>query len=114
MDTYRLLKDIAWRSHPIAEGVSIKHFISAKEQDLDVTCMLVKVPVGIEVPEHVHSTQDDILYPLAGRAVMWVDGAGEFILEPGAVIRVPKGIRHKISRVEEELLILDVFSPALF
>ena len=44
---------------------------------------------------------------------MWVDGTGEFLLQPGVIVRVPKGIKHKITEVTEDLLIYDVFSPAL-
>ena len=60
-----------------------------------------------------HPTQDDILYPLSGKAAMRVDGTGEFTLEPGIVVRVPKGTKHSITNVIEELLVLDVFCPAL-
>ena len=35
--------------------------------------------------------QDDILYPLQGKAAMWVEGVGDFTLEPGMIVRVPKG-----------------------
>jgi len=72
------MEKIPWVSHPIAEGVQIKPFISEKEHGLAVTCMLVKIPAGKGVAEHIHPNQDDILYPLAGRAAMWVDGAGKF------------------------------------
>ncbi len=113
MEAYRLMEKIPWVSHPTAEGVQIKPFISNKEHGLGVTCMLVKIPAGKEVAEHIHPNQDDILYPLAGKAAMWVEGAGKFSLEPGIVVRVPKGTKHKIFDVTEELLIYDVFSPAL-
>jgi quercetin dioxygenase-like cupin family protein len=113
MEVYRLMEKIPWTQHPTADGVEIKPFISQKEHDLDVTCMLVRIPAGYEVEEHIHSNQNDILYPLAGKGIMWVDGAGEFELVPGIVVRVPKGTKHKIKNVTEELLINDVFCPAL-
>jgi quercetin dioxygenase-like cupin family protein len=113
MEINRKTDDIAWAPHPVAQGISIKPLISSKEHNLNVTCMLVKVPVGKEVPEHVHEAQDDILFPLYGKAVMWVEGAGDFSLEPGVIVRVPKGKRHRIGDVVEELLIYDVFCPAL-
>ncbi len=89
------------------------HSFRGKNIGADVTCMLVKIPAGKHVAEHVHADQDDILFPLAGKAVMWVDGVGEFPLIPGVVVRVPKGTRHKIEKVTEELLIHDVFCPYL-
>lgn len=44
---------------------------------------------------------------------MWVDGSGSFPLEPGCVVLVPKGTKHKIENVSEELLLYDVFWPAV-
>jgi mannose-6-phosphate isomerase-like protein (cupin superfamily) len=43
---------------------------------------------------------------------MYVEGAGNFALEPGVVVRVPMGAKHKIFNVTEDLLIYDVFHPA--
>jgi len=108
----RNVADIGWIPHPTAKGVSIKPLVTRKDDGTDVSCMLVLVPKDNEVPEHVHE-EDDILYPLNGRAIMWVDGSGSFPLEPGCVVRVPKGTKHKIENVSEELLLYDVFWPAV-
>jgi quercetin dioxygenase-like cupin family protein len=113
MEINRKVEDIPWAPHPVVPGISIKPLISMKEHNLDVTCILVEVPAGTEVPEHIHEKQEDILFPLKGRAVMWVDGAGEFALEPGVIVKVPKGTRHRIFNIVEDLLVYDVFFPAL-
>jgi mannose-6-phosphate isomerase-like protein (cupin superfamily) len=113
MEAYRLMENIPWIPHPTAEGVQIKPFISLKEHGLGVTCLLVRIPAGKEIGEHVHANQDDILYPLTGKARMWVEGTGEFPLEPGIVVRVPKGTKHKIFGATQEVLFYGVFCPAL-
>ena len=113
MESHRSVKDIPWMPHPILDGIKIKPLITRKDSGLDVTCMLVSVPAGKEVPEHIHEDQDDILYPLEGKALMWVDGTGEFALEPGIIVRVPKNTKHRIFDVIEQILVYDVFSPAL-
>ena len=113
MEAYRFVEKVPWTPHPTAQGVEIKPLVSRKEHGLNVTCMLVLVPAGTEVPEHIHEEQDDILYPLQGRAMMWVQGTGDFSLEPGILVRVPKGEKHRIYDVEDDLLIYDVFCPAL-
>jgi quercetin dioxygenase-like cupin family protein len=113
MEVKRPVDGIPWIPHPTAEGVRIKPMVSEKTDGLDVTCMLVNIPVGKEVPEHIHESQDDIIYPIKGKASMWVDGGGIFSLEPGVIVRVPKGIKHRVYDITEELLVYDVFFPAL-
>ena len=114
MEVCKTVDDIAWRPHPLVKEVSVKPLVSKGEDGLDVTCMLVKIPAGCEIPEHVHEDQADILYPLQGRAEMYVQGAGTFALLPGVIVRVPKNTRHRIFNVTEQLLIYDVFQPATF
>ena len=110
---WRYVEEDSWLPHSVAKNVSIKPLVSQKDDGVGVTCMLVRIPAGTEVPEHIHEEQDDILYPLGGTAVMWVDGTGSFSLKPGVIVRVPKGTKHKIADVSKDLLLYDVFSPAL-
>ena len=112
MEICKTIDNLSWREHPIAEGVNIKPLVTKSEDDLNVTCMLVRIPPGKEIPEHIHDEQVDILYPLQGEAEMYVEGTGTFPLKSGIVVRVPKGTKHGISNVTEELLIYDVFQPA--
>jgi quercetin dioxygenase-like cupin family protein len=112
MEVCKTIDNLSWRPHPIAEGVNIKPLATRSEDDLNVNCMLVSIPPGKEVPEHIHEEQVDILYPLKGEAEMVVEGVGTFPLKPGIIVRVPKGRKHSILNVNEELLIYDVFQPA--
>jgi len=112
MEICTSVDSLSWAPHPIAEGVEIKPLVTKKGDNLDVTCVLVKIPAGKDIPEHIHETQADILYPLQGSAEMYVEGAGNLELKPGVVVRVPVGAKHKIFNVTEELLIYDVFQPA--
>ena len=112
MDVCTQIDNQAWEPHPLAKGVEIKPLVTKRDHDLNVSCILVKVPAGIEIPEHTHDEQVDILYPIRGKAEMVVEGAGKFSLEPGIVVRVPMGARHQIFNVTDELMIYDVFHPA--
>ena len=113
MEICKTVNKISWRPHPLFKEVNIKPLVTKREDGLNVTCMLVRVPAGIEIPEHVHEEQVDILYPIQGEAEMYVEGCGTFQLKPGVVVRVPKDTKHKIWNVSEELLVYDVFQPAI-
>ena len=113
MEICKTVGNLPWRPHPTAKGVNIKPLATKSEDGLNVTCILVKIPAGVEVSEHIHPEQVDILYPIQGQAEMDVEGTGTFPLKPGMVVRVPKGTKHKIFNVTEELLIYDVFQPAI-
>jgi len=108
---YRI-EDIAWKEHPTAKDVAIKPLISKKDDGALVSCLLVRIEVGKEVPMHTHDEADDIILPLEGKAVMFVEGIGEFTLEKGMTVRVVKGKKHRIFNVTKKLTLYDVFSPA--
>ena len=112
MEVYTDVSGMSWSPHPIAEGVEIKPLVTHKDHELNVTCLLVKIPAGREVPEHAHEQQADIIYPLKGSAELHIAGTGTLRLEPGVIVRVPKGTKHKIFNVTEETLVYDVFYPA--
>lgn len=105
----------SWMPHSKADGVFIKRLITKKGSGLDtVTVLLVKIPKEKSVAEHIHETSEDILYVLSGKGKMWVEEAGEFELKKNVMVRVPRGRRHRIFDIEEDILIYDVFSPAIF
>lgn len=114
MAAFQKTDDLPWKPHALAEGVTIKPLVTRETSGTDVTCMLVRVPVGVVIPEHIHETQDDIVYPVSGKAKMYVEGTGEFELKPGVIVHVPKGMKHRIYDVSDELIAFDVFSPAVF
>ncbi|RLE48883.1 MAG: hypothetical protein DRJ31_06285 [Candidatus Methanomethylicota archaeon] len=104
---------VSWGPHPLAKGVEIKNLLTKKDHGADVTCVLVKLPKGSVVPEHIHKEQDDILFFLEGRCKMFIEGIGEFEAKKGMLIRIPKNTRHSVPEVYEDTLLYDVFSPAL-
>lgn len=61
MEVCRLTDSAPWVEHPPAEGAHIKTIVTRKDDGLDVTCMLVAIPAGKEVGEHVHPGRNDIL-----------------------------------------------------
>ncbi len=106
-------KELEWSPHPFLP-IQIKNFLSKKDDGGDITIFLVRLAVGKEIPVHVHETQEDIIFILAGKGKMWIEGEGDFTIEKGTFIRVPKNTRHRIYGVTEEILNYDVFTPPLF
>jgi len=113
MEIVKRDQELPWTPHPFLP-LQIKTLLSQKEDRSDITIFQVSLPAGKEIPEHVHETQEDIIFILAGKGTMWVDGVGEFPLEKGTFVRVPKNTRHRIYSVTEDILNYDVFTPPLF
>jgi len=107
-------ENLLWENHPAIKGVSIKKIVTTEQFGKDSpSIVMVKIPVGVEVPEHLHEESEDILFILAGKATMWIDGLGNFKLQENAVVRVPRSTKHRIFDVTDELLVYDVFSPGI-
>jgi len=108
------VKALPWENHPAIKGVSIKKIITTGQFGKNSPSMImVKIPVGVEVPEHVHEESEDILFILDGKATMWIDGIGNLKLQENVVVRVPRGTKHRIFDVTDEILVYDTFSPGI-
>jgi quercetin dioxygenase-like cupin family protein len=113
MKSVKRENEVPWSPHPFLP-IQIKNLLSKKDDQADITVFLVNLPAGREIPEHVHETQEDIIFILSGRAKMWIDGVGDFELKKGTFVRVPKNTKHRIFNVTEHILNYDVFTPPLF
>ena len=61
----------------------------------------------------MHRDQPDLIYVLEGKATMFIDGVGEFPAEAGMIVQVPPNTLHAIRNVEEDILLYNVFAPAM-
>jgi quercetin dioxygenase-like cupin family protein len=113
MEQVKKEKDLEWTDHPFLP-IQIKSLLTQKSDQAEITIFLVKIPVGKDIPEHVHETQEDIIFLLSGKGKMWIAGLGDFVIEKGTFIRVPKNTKHRIYGVTEEIINYDVFAPPLF
>ena len=105
---YKRLKNVKWEPHPINENVQLGFILTKKEDGVELTSLLAKVPRGEVIPEHIHQVHDIIL-PLSGKAKIWIKGLGEFELKRGVLVNVPPGAVHKVYDVTEDLEVYDVF-----
>jgi mannose-6-phosphate isomerase-like protein (cupin superfamily) len=88
-------EDIAWTPHPQFANVCLAWLMRRSADTPPLSCALVEMPPEAEVPEHIHAHDDDILYVLRGRALMWIEGRGDIPLETGGFCRIPAGTRHR-------------------
>ena len=104
---------VKWEPHPQLKDVEVAYLLSNREDNADLTCLLVQSPKGSYVEKHIHESSDDIVFVLKGKATMWIDGIGDLPMVPGAFFRIPRGVLHQPHDIEEDMVLYDVFYPYL-
>lgn len=66
----------------------------------DVYIKLAKIK-GNEIPWHSHKNEDEMFHVLSGSLYMEIENEEPFTLASGDVYIVKKGVRHRVSSVEE-------------
>ena len=110
---YKKETDVEWEAHFMTENGKIKWIYTKEKDDSPITVMKIKLYKGVTLPDHRHPDQPDLVYPLEGKATMYIDGEGEFPLEPGMVVMVPPNTLHAIRNIEEDLTLYNVFCPPI-
>lgn len=78
----------------------------------DVFVKVAKIK-GEEVPWHAHDNEDELFYIVAGELLMEIEGQESFTMKAGDLHIVPKGVRHRVSSVEEcQLMLIENKSTA--
>jgi len=107
------ISGVEWEGHFMTDNGKIKWIFTKEKDDSPITVMLIFLEKGVTLPDHRHEFQPDLIYPIKGKATMFIEGEGEFPLEPGMVVMVPPNTLHAIRNIEEDLLLYNVFSPAI-
>ncbi len=105
-------ENLQWEPHPQLAAAKVAFLLSHRDEDMDLTCMLVRIPVGTQVERHAHEC-DDIIYVLEGKATLWIEGVGDVPMVRGTFVRIPAGVAHQPYNIEEEFVAYDVFYPYL-
>jgi quercetin dioxygenase-like cupin family protein len=109
---YKEEKKIKWESHPLNKNVQLGFLLTKKNDGVKITCLLARLPKGESIPEHTHKVHD-ILFPLSGKAKVWIKGLGDMDLKRGVLVSVPPETAHKVYDVTEDLEVYDIFSDAI-
>ena len=107
------IDNIPWERHPFLRDVRIKRIISCVD-GLGLTYCLASVEKGQQIRTHVHKDSEDYLFIIEGKGRMFLEHVGEFDLNSGVFVRVAKGKKHGIVRVDESLLFIDIFHPEAY
>ena len=108
---YKKIEDVEWEPHFMTDHGEIKWIYTREKDDSPITVMLIRFEDGVTLPDHVHRDQPDLVYVVQGGGTMFIDGMGEFPLEPGMVAQVPPNTKHAIRNTHDNLMIYNVFAP---
>lgn len=90
-----------------------KTLLSKKDTPI-ASVKIGRLPVGGKIEVHSHKDINQLEYYIKGKATLFLEGVGEKEIGPGTFMFAPKGVKHGIHNVTEELIIYGVFTPALF
>jgi quercetin dioxygenase-like cupin family protein len=66
-----------------------------------LTVGVVVIKAGLANPAHQHPNCDEALYLLSGR-LRHTLGDAEYVLEPGDLIHIPRGVMHRAYSIGDE------------
>lgn len=85
----------------------IKNYFSPKIV-AEVNDQYVKIAKikGQEVPWHNHENEDELFYIIEGTLLMEIENKATITMKSGDLFVVPKGVNHRVSSIEECLIML--------
>ena len=110
---FKKISEVEWEGHFMTDRGKIKWIYTREKDDSPITVMLIHLEKGVTLPDHRHRDQPDLIYVIEGKATMFIDGQGEFPLEAGMVAQVPPNTLHAIRDIKEDILLYNVFAPAM-
>jgi len=96
------------------EGPFPSKTLLSKRDTPTASVKIGSLPVGGKIEVHSHKDVNQLEYYIKGKATLFLEGVGEKEIRPGTFMFAPKGVKHGIHSVTEELIIYCVFTPALF
>lgn len=103
---------LAWVSHPVFEGVDLKHLVRGASSDGHFSYHLVRIMQGMKISMHVHEEQVETHEVLAGSGVCFNNGV-MLNYVPGVISIFAADTAHEIIAGEEGLFLFAKFFPAL-
>ena len=103
---------VPWNEHPRFNNIHMKALLTSADNPL-ANISLVRVPVGLAVPRHLHANEVETVYLVSGQGEL-VMGDQRVSFNAGSVAAIPKGLEHELHNVgDEPLELLAFFTPPL-
>ncbi|WP_319470712.1 cupin domain-containing protein [uncultured Pseudodesulfovibrio sp.] len=104
--------DREWNSHPVFEGVALKHLVVGADTDGRFSAHLVRLEPGAGIGDHVHESNWELHEIASGSGHCVLDGK-RIAYEAGVAAVMPEGMNHSVQAGDDGLNILAKFVPAL-
>ncbi|XPV75387.1 MAG: cupin domain-containing protein [Desulfovibrio sp.] len=101
-----------WLSHPVFEGVALKHLVTGAQTKGAMSSHLVRVRKGHSIGEHIHEESLEVHDVLCGKGECLLDKK-LISYESGVTGIIPQAVPHSVTALDEDLYILAKFIPAL-
>ncbi|WP_411679544.1 cupin domain-containing protein [Clostridium thailandense] len=105
-------EEIDFSKHPKFKGVSLKHLVTGKLTNNQISCHLVKVEPFCILDTHVHESSLEIHEIISGDGTCYI-GENKVNYRVGTVGVIPANTPHKVEAGANGIYILAKFTPAL-
>lgn len=105
-------QDIGFSKHPKFKGVSLKHLVTGKLTNNQISCHLVKVEPFCILDTHVHENNLEIHEIIAGDGTCYI-GENKVDYRIGTIGVIPPNVPHRVEAGASGIYILAKFTPAL-
>ena len=101
-----------WVKHPVFDGVELKHLLTGKQTDNQLSYHLVRIAAHKKIGFHAHPTQAETHEVIGGDGKCIV-GESQIPYTAGVITYFPMDVPHEIVAGENGLLLFAKFFPAL-
>lgn len=103
---------IDWAEHPRFRDIGMKALIGSADNPL-AGVNLVRVPPDGVIGRHIHVSEIETVYALAGQSVLTL-GDADHPFAAGQIVAIPAGLEHALRNAGADTVeLLCIFTPPL-
>jgi quercetin dioxygenase-like cupin family protein len=91
-------------------GVAVIFAEQATIKDKQLAATILAMPGNAKVPEHVHATETEVLYVLAGSGTLTVNGV-DLAIAPTSTVQIPPNTKHAFT-ASSDFKAVQIYTPA--